>query len=102
MIKEKNWFFYIGNIEKKKEINDGRGHNVRLLLNYVSVRRIYFGLDIQDNGIFLEDNDSKFGSLILVQSQVLKIVNSLPLIIQIERTFVEIKFKFPFSFFDCC
>ncbi len=53
MIKEKNWFFYIGNIEKKKEINDGRGHNVRLLLNYVSVRRIYFGLDIQDNGIFL-------------------------------------------------
>ncbi len=100
--KRKNRFFYIGNIDNKKEIKVGRGHNVDLLLNDVSVSRIHFKLYIQDNGIFLEDNDSKFGSLILVQSQVLKITNSLPLFIQIGRTFIKIKLKFPFSFFGCC
>ncbi len=100
--KRKNRYFYIGNIDNKKEIKVGRGHNVDLLLNDVSVSRIHFKLYIQDNGIFLEDNDSKFGSLILVQSQVLKITNSLPLFIQIGRTFIKIKLKFPFSFFGCC
>ena len=100
--KRKNRFFYIGNIENKKEIKVGRGHNVDLLLRDVSVSRIHFKFYIQDNGIFLEDNDSKFGSLILVQSPVLRMINSLPLFIQIGRTFIKIKLKVPFSFFGCC
>ena len=50
--KRKNRFFYIGNIDNKKEIKVGRGHNVDLLLNDVSVSRIHFKLYIQDNGIF--------------------------------------------------
>ena len=100
--KRKNRYFYIGNIDNKKEIKVGRGHNVDLLLNDVSVSRIHFKLYIQDNGIFLEDNDSKFGSLILVQTQVLKISNSLPLFIQVGRTFLKIKLKYPFSIFSCC
>ena len=100
--KRKNRFLYIGNLENKKELKVGRGHNVDLLFNDVSVSRIHFKLNIEKDNIFLSDNDSKFGSLVLVQSSKLRICESQPLFIQIGRSFIKIKLKGNYNFFSCC
>ena len=100
--KRKNRFLYIGNLENKKELKVGRGHNVDLLFNDVSVSRIHFKLNIEKDNIFLSDNDSKFGSLVLVQSSKLRICESQPLFIQIGRSFIKIKLKGSYNFFSCC
>ena len=100
--KRKNRFLYIGNLENKTELKVGRGHNVDLLFNDVSVSRIHFKLNIEKDNIFLSDNDSKFGSLVLVQSSKLRICESQPLFIQIGRSFIKIKLKGNYNFFSCC
>ena len=80
----------------------GRGHESHLNLNDISVSRVHGLLTIENKKIYLIDNNSKFGSLILVQNPILKLIEDLPLHIQIGRTYLECKIKRNFSFFLCC
>ncbi len=100
--KRKNRFLYIGNLENKKEIKIGRGHNSDIIFNDVSVSRLHCKLLNTFNGIYIEDNNSKFGTLILIQTPILHLNESLPLYMQVGRTFMHIKIKRPFSLFGCC
>ena len=100
--KRKNRFLYIGNLENKKEIKIGRGHDCDLLLSDVSISRLRCKLINSFNGLYIEDNNSKFGTLILIQTPILKLSESLPLYMQVGRTFMQIKIKRPFSLFGCC
>ena len=50
----------------------------------------------------MEDNNSKFGTLCLVQNPSLKLIEDLPLHIQVGRTYLDCKIKRAFSFFLCC
>ena len=100
--KRKNRFLYIGNLENKKEIKIGRGHDSDILFNDVSVSRFHCKLLNTFNGLYIEDNNSKFGTLLLIQTPVLNLNESLPLYIQVGRTFMHIKIKRPFSLFGCC
>ncbi len=99
--KHRNKFLYILNLDKNV-INVGRGRNSDLLLSDISVSRIHCKIIRDKNELFIFDNDSKFGTLILVQSEFIKIHNSLSLYIQIGRTFFEIYLKKSFSCFNCC
>ena len=100
--KRKDRYLYIGNLENKKELKAGRSHDCDLLLNDVSVSRFHFKLINHFDNLFIEDLDSKFGTLILIQTPELILNNTLPLYIQVGRTFVYIKIKKPFSLFSCC
>ena len=99
--KHKNKFLYIINLNKNV-INVGRGRNSDLLLSDISVSRIHCKIIKDKNDLFICDNDSKFGTLILIQSEFIKIHNFLSLYIQVGRTFFEIFIKKPNSCFNCC
>jgi hypothetical protein len=55
----------------------------------------------EDGELFLEDNSSKFGTLILVQNNKLVMNDYIPLRLQINKTFIKIKAKTSF-YFNCC
>ena len=55
----------------------------------------------EDGELFLEDNSSKFGTLVLIQNNNLVMNNYVPLRVQINKTFIKLKVKLPL-FFSCC
>ena len=99
---EGNKFLYVISL-LNKEIKIGRGILSDILLSDVSVSRIHCKINIEGNNIFLQDNDSKFGTLVLIQTPTIKMVENLPLFIQIGRTFLNFELKLmQKSFFSCC
>ena len=103
--KYKNKFIYtISLVNSNQKLKLGRNHDCDILLSDISVSRVHCFLlvDKMKKNLFLIDNDSKFGTLILVQSPIIKIEELLPLSIQIGRTYIECKVKKPFKLFDCC
>ena len=100
--KQKNKFIYAINLEKSRKLKVGRGHESNIILSDISVSRVHCYMVIENKKVFLEDNDSKFGTLVLVQTPSIKISEELPLYLQIGRTFFAIKIKKPFKLFSCC
>ena len=99
---EGNKFLYVISL-LNKEIKIGRGILSDILLSDVSVSRIHCNINIEGNNIFLQDNDSKFGTLVLIQTPTIKMVENLPLFIQVGRTFLNFELKLmQKSFFSCC
>ncbi len=99
---ENNKFLYIISLDKKSEIRVGRGISSDVLLSDVSVSRVHCLFSIEGKNIFLQDNNSKFGTLILVQTPSIKIAENLPLCIQVGRTFFNINVEQDKSIFSCC
>ena len=100
--RQNNKFIYAISLDKERKIKIGRGHEAKVLLSDISVSRIHCIMIVENNQVFLEDNDSKFGTLILVQTPNIKISENLPLYIQVGRTFFECKLIKPFKLFNCC
>ena len=100
--RQNNKFIYAISLDKERKIKIGRGHEARVLLSDISVSRIHCIMTIEKNQVFIEDNDSKFGTLILVQTPVIKVAENLPLYIQVGRTYFECKLQKPFKLFNCC
>ena len=93
---------YVVNLDNNIKLKIGRGHDAHLILSDISVSRVHSLLTIDNKNIYLEDNNSKFGTLVLVQCPTLKIIENLPLNIQIGRTFLNCKIQSPFNLFSCC
>lgn len=93
---------YVINLSNNIKIKIGRGQESNLILSDISVSRIHSILTVENKNIFLQDNNSKFGTLVLVQSPSIKIIDGLPLYIQIGRSFLECSIKKKSSFFSCC
>ena len=94
---------YIVKFSKDKLLKIGRGLDMNLILNDLSVSRNHCQLELADNGdIFLKDNNSKFGTLVLVQSKSIEILKGQMLTIQAGRTYFNINYKSNNSFFNCC
>ena len=100
--KQRNKFIYVISLENNKKIKIGRGHESNVLLSDISVSRVHCYMVVENKKVFLEDNFSKFGTLILVQTSSIKISDNLPLYIQIGRTYLQIKVKKAFKLFSCC
>ena len=100
--KNKNKFIYVVSLVQKKKIKIGRGHECEILLSDISISRIHSYLVVENKKVYLEDNDSKFGTLVFIQIPKLKLSQNLPLFIQIGRTAIEIKIKKNFKLFSCC
>ena len=93
---------YVVNLDNNIKIKIGRGHDANLTLSDISVSRVHSIITIDNKNIYLEDNNSKFGTLILVQCHSLQLIENLPLYIQIGRTFLECKIEIPQNIFSCC
>ena len=103
--KYKNKFIYtISLMESNKKLKLGRGHECDILLSDISVSRIHCFLlaESANKNLYIIDNDSKFGTLVLIQAPFIKIEELLPLHIQIGRTYIRCLVKKPFKFFQCC
>ena len=94
---------YIAKFNKDKILKIGRGLDMNLILNDLSISRNHCQLELCDNNdIVLNDNNSKFGTLILVQAKEIEILKGQTLTIQVGRTFFNINYKKNFKFFSCC
>ena len=94
---------YITKFSKNKTLKIGRGLEMNLILNDLSISRNHCQLELSDNGdVFLKDNNSKFGTLVLVQAKSIEILKGQTLTIQAGRTFFNIKYKSNFSLLGCC
>ena len=99
--KHKNKFIYVISLNKKK-IKMGRGHESDVLLSDISVSRVHCYFIIDNKKVYLEDNNSKFASLILIQYSTIKLLEGIPLNFQVGRTFIDCKIKKNFQLFNCC
>ena len=100
-----NKFIYVVNLDiPNNKINFGRGHSSNVLLNDISVSRLHCFLKIDKHAkkIFISDNNSKFGTLVLVQNNNLNLSYELALFLQIGRTYLKMILKKNNSFFGCC
>ena len=100
--KNKNKFIYVVSLLKAGKIKAGRGHECDVLLSDISVSRVHCYFVVDNKKVYLEDNDSKFATLVFVQSPRIKISPEIPLFLQIGRTSLEIKVKNKFKLFSCC
>ena len=80
----------------------GRGHDCNLVLNDASVSRNHCALRYYNKKLFLEDCNSKFGTLVLIYEKKLKLIEGLKLYVQIGISFISYEVKKPYSFFGCC
>ena len=99
--KHKNKFIYVVSLKNKK-MKMGRGHESDVLLSDISVSRIHCFLVIENKKVYLEDNNSKFGSLILIQNPIMKLEEGLQLNFQVGRSYIDCRIKRPFALFNCC
>ena len=73
-----------------------------ILLSDVSVSRVHCLFYIEGKNIYLKDNNSKFGTLVLVQTPTIRIAENLPLYLQVGRTFFNFNVKTNSNIFSCC
>ena len=76
----------------KSEFKLGRGHNADLRINDISVSRVHSMIRLQNGKFILEDNDSKFGTMVLVKQRtpLLPLHNKA---VQIGRTVINFMVK---------
>eukprot|EP00826_Nyctotherus_ovalis_P051403 TRINITY_DN641_c0_g2_i1.p1 TRINITY_DN641_c0_g2~~TRINITY_DN641_c0_g2_i1.p1 ORF type:complete len:375 (+),score=86.23 TRINITY_DN641_c0_g2_i1:997-2121(+) len=89
LIHEKNTsrlISYIIPSDEKKDFKLGRGHESDMRIGDISVSRFHAILKCRDDGFYIEDNNSKFGTLALVNSVVMQ--PSLSRAVQVGRTAV--------------
>ena len=101
--KNKNKYNYIVELNKNdKKVFVGRDKESHVLFSDISVSRTHCIFNIENDNIYINDNDSTFGTLVLMQSNSIKLIEDLPLYIQIGRTFFKILVKKKKSDFFCC
>ena len=101
--KNKNKYNYVIALNKNdKTLLVGRDKDSNILFSDISVSRTHCIFTIENDNIFINDNDSTFGTLVLMQSNSIKLTENLPLYMQIGRTFFKILQKKKKSNFFCC
>ena len=101
--KNRNKYIYIVALnENEDKIYLGRDRECNVLFSDISVSRTHCIFSIENNNIYLNDNDSTFGTLVLMKAESIKLIENLPLYIQIGRTFFKILPKIQKLNFLCC
>ena len=96
-----NKFLYVISLEKSMEMKVGRGTSSSILLSDVSISRTHCLFIVKGKNVYIKDNNSKFGTLLLIQSPTIKMTENLPLFLQIGRTFLTLEISNK-NFFSCC
>ena len=101
--KQDNKYRYLVKFDKNNCMKIGRALEMQLILNDISVSRNHCQIRLEEDGnIVLEDNNSKFGSLVLLQTESIEILKGQTLTIQVGTNYLNISLKKPISIFGCC
>ena len=97
-------FIHILSFDKKNKISIGRANDCDISFpeNSVSRQHCFIHYNEKKEKLFLEDNSSRFGSLVLIQNPYLLMIENLSLNIQKDDTYIKIKLNLPFNLFSCC
>ena len=96
---------YIFSLDKKNQILKlGRAMDNHLIIQDNSISRNHCGLLVLNNKLYIEDMNSKFGTLIFVQSQTIQLGENQNFYFQIGNNFIIGKVYNPSlnSLFSCC
>ena len=94
---------YLVKFDKENILRIGRGLDNQLILNDISVSRNHCAIKLDENyNLILEDNNSKFGSLVLVQAEEIEILKGKTLTVQIGTNYLSFKLEIQTNFFSCC
>jgi len=94
-------FIHIISFDRTNCINIGRAHECELSISEISVSRFHCIIHKDNGDLFLEDNVSKFGTLILIQNNNMVMNDYLQLKVQKNKTYIELKVSIPSSL-TCC
>ena len=94
-------FIHIIPLVKKNLIKIGRLNTCDLSLPDISVSRVHCCVYIEGEQLFMENN-SKYGTRVLIQNSNLTMSASFPLCIEVQNTYLKLMLKKSFSLFDCC
>lgn len=98
-----NKYRYLVKFDDNNIIKIGRGLEMQLILNDISVSRNHCQLKLDEDGnIFLQDCNSKFGSLVLIQADTIEILKGKTLTIQVGTNYLNIKLILSKNLFGCC
>ena len=98
-----NRYRYIVKFDENNMLKVGRGLEVQLMLSDISVSRVHTIFRIVNGDrVVMEDFNSKFGTLVLLQCPSMEILQGQMLTVQVGRSYFEISIKEPFSLFGCC
>ena len=102
-----NKYRSIVKFNKNNQILIGRGLENQLVLNEITVSRTHCLLTLQRNKfgkkeLKLEDDGSKFGTLVLLQSNRYEIIKGKPLHVQINNIYIVMKIPVQKSILSCC
>ena len=101
--KDKTKHYHVVTFDDRDFINIGRANECELSIAELSVSRFHCMIHKENGNIFLEDNTSKFGTLVLVQNKNMIMNEFTPLRLQVNKTFIKFKLEIPFSFsLNCC
>ena len=82
---------YIINLIKNKNISIGRSVYCDIIIKNLSISRIHCNLklDASDNKIYINDNNSKYGTVVLLQSDFMEIYEE-PLFLQFDKFLISL------------
>ena len=98
---EKTKYISIVSLDNKNIINIGRSKDCEFSISEISLSRFHSIIYKDKNELYIEDNKSKFGTLILVQNDNIELNKNIPLKLQIDRTYIKIKIDTPIIYFCC-
>ena len=106
-LSDNNKYRFIVKFDKNNQMKIGRGLENNLVLNEITVSRYHCLLTLQRNTygsleIKFEDENSKFGSLVLMQKNRIEIIKGKPLHIQVSNVQLIIQYKKSSSLLSCC
>lgn len=103
----KNKFIYIISLDNPEHtIKVGRGKESDVLITDITVSRLHCNFIIENNNglknIFIEDNNSKFGTLVLIQTNRIIMCDNLNLNMQVGRSYITCRVKQKSNLLSCC
>ena len=106
-LSDNNKYRFIVKFDKNNQMKIGRSLENNLVLNEITVSRYHCLLTLQRNiygglEIKFEDENSKFGSLVLMQKNRIEIIKGKPLHIQVSNVHLIIQYKKSSSLLSCC
>ena len=97
----RNKFIHIIPLNSKQIVKIGRLNNCDLSLPDFSISKLHCCIYIEKKQLFLENN-SKYGTKILIQTPKLIMSPEYPLSIEAQETYLKLSIQKPFSLFSCC
>jgi len=91
---------YVINLDKKETVKLGRGHESDIRISDISVSRNHAVIRVTRTGLYLEDNESKFGTLVRINKPIILNKGS-NLCVQAGRSLIQFNFKKNFKLLSC-